>query len=339
VRRGLRLRGHNRDAHTTRFRVLESNQVLSKPIVALCTVLPMLSFAQRSFAQTAMQTDAAATRAACVTAYESMQTAMKRSSLATAREHARVCLDDACSPALRTDCATWLTEIDKKQASFVVRYRDAKGTSRADVVVFVDGKRVATSLDGRGILVDPGPHLVRIEPSGDKPMEEPHVFNEGAKLSSVDFSRTPSAEPLLIRTIKPAEASRPIPLSTWVAGGIGAAAALSFVTFAIWGKTGQNRLDQCRPNCSEPDVSRVHDHYLIADVSLGVSAAGLAAALLLYVLRPSQTAEPETVAQGVARRSRKNEQASATRPWFSGTAPLVRVGSDSATIGLQGALP
>jgi hypothetical protein len=225
----------------------------------------------------------AATLASCVSAYENVQTAMKRGQLAAAREQVRVCLDGSCSRTLRSDCATWLTEIDTRQPSLVVGYQDARGTSRSDVVVFVDGLRVAKSLNGSGLAIDPGPHVVRIEPTAEKPMEERRVFQDG-KVETMNFMRAP------IAVAAPRQApERPIPATAWTAFGVAALGAVSFATFAIWGRLGQNTLDGCRPDCPGDDVSGVRTRYTVADVSLGVTFVGLAAATLFYLFRPNVT--------------------------------------------------
>ena len=44
--------------------------------------------------------------------------------------------------------------------------------------------------------------------------------------------------------------------------------------------------DQCAPFCAPSDVAAVRNHYLAADVSLGVAALSLGLASVLYLARP-----------------------------------------------------
>jgi hypothetical protein len=221
---------------------------------------------------------AAPTREACVDAYEQSQVAIKRGELSKGRDLVRVCLDSACPPRLQADCATWLTEIETKQPTIVVSYRDRRNVQRTDVEVFVDGKSVATKLDGRGIAVEPGAHTVRIQPADDQPMEEKRVVREGVKLDPVEFSRAVKAPPT--RIVLPPE--RPIPTMAFVAGGVGVLGFAGFTTFAILGKTAQNELDNtCVTNCTDVEVSKVRSRYLVADISLAVGVVGLTSAVLL----------------------------------------------------------
>lgn len=305
------------------------------------------------------QSKAAPTREMCVTAYESVQTAMKRSTLTQAREQARICLDAACSSALRSDCATWLVDIDARQPTFVVEYRDPTGATRSDVAVFIDNAKVASVLDGRGIAVDPGPHRVRVEPAGEKPMEERHIFREGAKLEPVTFSRAPTEALKPERSPDEIGAQRPVPTSTLIAGGVGVLGAVSFATFAIWGKVGQNNLDStCKPTCTAADVSSVHSRYVVADISLAVSIVGLASAALFYAFRPTQSTSPraresQSLRQlrsvyGAHGRVASNESGVGAAPSSAsrsvGLGPLailpdVRAVRSGATFGIQGILP
>ena len=76
---------------------------------------------------------------------------------------------------------------------------------------------------------------------------------------------------------------------SYVLGGVSAAAAASFAYFAISGLSQLNQLEQCKPNCSRSDVRDVRTKYLLADVSLGVSAVALAAAgYFLWRASPEQ---------------------------------------------------
>jgi hypothetical protein len=285
---------------------------------------------------------AAPTREACVEAYEQSQVAIKRGELSKGRDLVRVCLDSACPPRLQADCATWLTEIETKQPTIVVSYKDRRSVQRTDVEVFVDGKSVATKLDGRGIAVEPGAHTIRIQPTDDQPMEEKRVVREGVKLDPVEFSRAVKAAPT--RIVLPPE--RPIPTSAFIAGGVGVLGLAGFTTFAILGKTAQNELDNtCVPNCSDSEVSKVRSRYLIADISLAVGVVGLTSAVLLYAFRPEVEASSAdgdrkspgpTVALPPNAQLRPARRVAQARGWW---APDVQAVPGGGMLGLQGTWP
>ncbi len=326
--------------NSTSSDILLGPVVMRKAILLTTVALGFFAFfaVTSARADDAPSTPADASRATCVSAYESVQIAMKRSLLSEAREHARTCLSPVCSASLQPDCAAWLAEIDTKQPSFVVRYRDRRGTSRTDVAVFVDGRRIADSIDGRGVPVDPGAHVVRIEPALEGPLEARRVFTEGAKLEMVDFAGTPA----FTLPVEPTPLRRPTPLTAWLAAGVGTLGAASFATFAIWGKTGQNSLDEsCKPTCPEPDVARVHARYVVADVSLGVSLVGFASAALFYFFRP--TPRPERRTAGLTRHDRATSNPDRIRnPVALNTRslrPHVQSAGAGFMVGVQGVLP
>jgi hypothetical protein len=65
-----------------------------------------------------------------------------------------------------------------------------------------------------------------------------------------------------------------------------------FVLLSAWGKKDNDLLKQCAPNCRQGSVDRVKERYLAADVSLGVGAAALTSALLIYALSGSRSETP-----------------------------------------------
>jgi hypothetical protein len=320
-----------------------------RSLVAFSVPLASLAFSHAALA--------APTRETCVDSYEQAQVAIKRGELSKARDLVRVCLDSACSSRLQSDCATWLTEIESKQPTIVVSYKDRKGVQRTDVEVFVDGKSVAAQTNGRGIPVDPGPHLVRIVPVGDEPMEEQRVVREGVKLDAVEFSRAPK---ILATTAPVAPPERPFPVSAIVAGSVGLVGLGSFATFAILGKTAQNNLDNtCVDRCSDSEVATVRQRYLIADISLAVGVVGVTSAVLLYVFRPAVAAgssdktnpaadtksastwAPLLASERTALGRSTSPRQAALRGWLlrGWFAPDVQVVSGGAVVGWQGTLP
>jgi hypothetical protein len=83
------------------------------------------------------------------------------------------------------------------------------------------------------------------------------------------------------------EERRPVPVLTWVLGGVGLA---SFATFAVLGLDGTSKLDSMRSSCghvcSPSDVTSARNEILVGDIvgMVGLAATGVAA--WLWFTRP-----------------------------------------------------
>jgi len=95
---------------------------------------------------------------ACSDAYTQAQVSRKDRKLLDAREQLRTCSQMSCPGFIHKDCAQWLDEVQASLPSVVAVAQDDAGTNLVDVAVSLDGKALASSLDGRAIEVDPGPH-------------------------------------------------------------------------------------------------------------------------------------------------------------------------------------
>jgi len=84
---------------------------------------------------------------------------------------------------------------------------------------------------------------------------------------------------------------RPVPLGSWIAGGVAATALGIGVGFGVSAAGLESGLeaDGCaaRP-CGLDRIDRLEDHARIADVSYGVAGAAAATAVLLFFLRPAE---------------------------------------------------
>src|SRR5512141_1076550 len=89
---------------------------------------------------------------ACVAQADQGQQLRSDGKLALAKEQFAQCSRDECPGPLRQDCAQWMNEVVAALPSVVVGARDADGRDIVDVRVTVDGKEVATRLNGSPIL-------------------------------------------------------------------------------------------------------------------------------------------------------------------------------------------
>jgi hypothetical protein len=91
--------------------------------------------------------------------------------------------------------------------------------------------------------------------------------------------------------------ARPIPVAAWIAGGVGAAALVSFGTFGTIGVVSRGS-NHCDTGCSASQKSGVDTDFLIADVSLAVGVVALGLATWFYLSRETVPA-PVTAVLGV----------------------------------------
>lgn len=141
--------------------------------------------------------NAAPDRAACFAASEEGQTLKIKGSLTAARAKLSICADRACPALVRTDCVRWIEQIDKLAPTIVIGAQDARtGHDLVDVRVSLDGAPFATSLDGRVVAIDPGPHTLRFEADHYVPHEERIVALEGeqGRVLNVRLVHVPTPE-------------------------------------------------------------------------------------------------------------------------------------------------
>lgn len=240
---------------------------------------------------------------ACVKAAENAQTERSAHRLRRARERLLACAQVGCPMIVRSDCATWLAEVDQLMPSVVVTARDVRGIELIDVRVLVDGEVVATHLDGLAMPVDPGTHLFRFEAAGVTPLEQQILIREGEKGRALPITlMAPAAAP------PPAKPSRRMPTATYILGGIGIAGMAGFTYFGIKGTLEAGDLgDTCgkTKTCTESQVAAVRRELIVADISLAIGLVSLGSALYIYFTdkppEPHAVKPTLAVGPGVAR--------------------------------------
>jgi hypothetical protein len=144
------------------------------------------------------------------------------------------------------------------------------------VQVLVDGEEVAASLDGRAIEIDPGKRSFRYVSKRGKSIDESVIILEGQRNRTLKavFGHPPPPPPKPFR----------IPVLSYALGGVGLGALGNFVFWGLLGKSKQGDLeDTCAPRCSQEDADTMRRHYLFADLSLGIAALSLGAAVVIAV--------------------------------------------------------
>lgn len=237
----------------------------------------------------------------CLSDHTEGQQLRRDGKLIESRDTFRQCSATACPSQIIRDCYAWMEETNRQIPSVSVTVT-ADGVARADVQVYIDGVLAAQSLSGRAIDVNPGPHQIRVVLPPFEPFEEQIVVTEGEKFRVVNVNfTTPGrqvARPGAPRSAPPPEVemARPVPISTYVFGGIGIAAAISG---GAWGISNmalrsdmEDKVNGCAPNCSDRSIEVLKQRALLADISWGVSIVSLATAATIYFLRPEEPVEP-----------------------------------------------
>jgi hypothetical protein len=193
--------------------------------------------------------------------------------LLAARERFIACAK-GCPEEVQKDCAKWLTDVDAALPTVVFGARDNSGHDLLDVRVSVDGTSVGNTSQGKPIPLDPGTHNVRFEREGAAPIERTLVVRVGEKNRSV------VAEFVQVQTAAPS-----VPTATWILGGVGVVGLGVFAYFGANGLSDYRRFG-CDVGCAPADKRSVDTQFRIADVGLVIGVASLAAATIVWVVRP-----------------------------------------------------
>jgi hypothetical protein len=206
-------------------------------------------------------------KAVCVDAYEAGQPARAAGRLLEARERFLACAADPCPPAMREECTRWVAEVETEIPTVVVVAREG-GREIAGARILVDDRELPPRPTGTAISVDPGERRFRVERAPGDAIERTEIFHVGEKLRVVVVDFPP---PVAI-THRPRWPG-------YALLGVGAAGALSFGYFGISGLVRYKHLEStCAPACDVADRDDVRTRFLVADISLGVSALALGGA-------------------------------------------------------------
>jgi hypothetical protein len=216
--------------------------------------------------------------------------------LIAARDSFLHCSATHCPNQIQRDCSSYLEQIQVQVPSVVLRV-SADGVSRGDVKVFIDGQLTLDQLTGKALDLDPGPHQLRVVLPPYPPYQQSLIVSEGERFRVIEVAFTQPRPNEPADEAKPEhrlEMHRPIPVSSYIFGSVGAAALLSGVGWGVSTWSLKNELEAgCAPTCSEKSVNVLRQRALFADVSWGVGAASLVAAGVFYLIRPELPVELE----------------------------------------------
>jgi len=253
-----------------------------------------------TFALTAGATDVTDTTRDCVQSHASAQRLKRDGKLRDARLALVACSREQCPSVIVNECSQWLSEVERQIPSFIVSATTPDGRDAVEVRVFVDGKQVASRLDGKPIEVDPGSRELRYEYRDYPAVVERVLFPIGGRDRRVMVKFGP---PVGRPPERKQEETASTPTGVYVLGAIGLVGLASAATFGTIGLARKRELDRddCAPDCKTSDVDPVRRSFLIADISLAVGVAALGAASVIYLTRPKPGAESARFIRAVPR--------------------------------------
>jgi hypothetical protein len=227
----------------------------------------------------------------CAAAYEQGQELRRQDKLSAARSQLQLC-EQTCPKTLATDCSKWRREVEALMPTVRLRASDGQGHP-VEARVLLDGALLLEHLSDAPVAVDSGDHTFRFEGSGLA--DEVHVSLHGGEpvreIDGVLAAPPPPPAPA------PARSLPPIPMASYVLGGVGVVGLGLGGALALVGHLNQSHLQStCAPACKPSDVNAIGTLYDVAWVSAGVGIAALAVAV--FVWKPWQ-GEPETTSTGV----------------------------------------
>jgi hypothetical protein len=231
---------------------------------------------------------------ACTAAYDSAQERQQSGHLREGRELLLACAKPACG-ALQKKCASDAGQLASDIALVAPVVTDDSGMALLDVQVSVDGESLTTRLDGRPLPVDPGVHQFSFRarvgpwPGREVSTTQTITIEQGQRgaiaisLPPLDRSSDPPGPAAPEREAPPAVRHGGGPSAfAYLLGGVGLLGIGAGGLLTYWGKTDNDALGACAPNCQPSSVEHIRRLYLAADVSFAAGGAALGIASLLF---------------------------------------------------------
>lgn len=227
----------------------------------------------------------------CAAAFTAAQRLMRGGSLLEARKKLVLCGGPQCPAVMQADCQQWLASVESSIPTVVFQVTAGGGEPPQEVRLALDGGD-AVALDGRALSLDPGPHSVTVTANGFRPVTRQFVVSEGERLRRevVVLEPLPAPPPIEavakpVPLVAPPETKRRLTLPIIAALSGTALASIGAVYFGVNARRDDRDLDSCYGQCSQQQVDHVRNQYLWTNISIGVAAAGLATAVVLWIVQ------------------------------------------------------
>lgn len=192
----------------------------------------------------------------CISAFENAQRKQLAAKMLDARGEALQCVAPSCPAEVADACTKLLSDIEANTPTVVIAARIGDADI-ADARLSIDGVTVAERLTGQSLKLDPGEHLIRIEPKvQDLAAKESTVvikLGERNRLITVDF--TAKAETAGARI-------GPVPGAVLASlGGLSLVAGLATGILSLQKDSDLGdrcgTIDACPPD-AQPDIDELH---------------------------------------------------------------------------------
>jgi len=264
----------------------------SVPYIGALSFVCVLALSGRAAAQetAAPSTSSADEKVACIAAFEDAQVNRAASLLLEARQRLLACSSPACGNLLRSECTQMFTDVERALPSVVLAAK-VEGTNHdlTEVEVLIDGQPLASSLDGKPVMINPGEYELTFKTRGHAPLQRRVVVGTGEKYRQISVvfpespSHHPAPTPVATPVVPPREAR--VPVMSYVLGGVSVVGLGSFAVLRVIAASDFDTLKSgCSPSCSDSDVSRLRNKYVVSNVALGTGLAAAGGAILWYVL-------------------------------------------------------
>jgi len=200
----------------------------------------------------------------------------------------QACAKSACGSFVQRQCRIRYEQLQADTPSIVPTVSDAQGSPVVDVEVTMDGAALASRIDGRAVSIDPGLHEFVFQKNKEVLATQKIVILQGQRNHPVAVKLEPPKQPAPTTVARPEPNVPPAALSELPAAerkrrslfgpytllGTGMLALGGYGVLTYWGRTDNDKLAHCTPNCLQTSVDHVHDLYLYANISL---SAGIVA--------------------------------------------------------------
>ena len=218
----------------------------------------------------------------CATAYAKGQDDRLAGRLFDARSAFKRCAASTCADALVSDCARWVAEVEADLPTIVLRVVDTHGHALSDVRVFADGAAVLPSELSRPLVLEAGPHSIRLEATGYEAVVVQTALRPTDRELEVRATLYTPGEKAPVALRKSPKA-RAVPTLSLALMGVGAVALGTSAYLGISARNQYDKLEEtCSPNCRRADVDAMESKALGSDIALATSLVALGAAAWIY---------------------------------------------------------
>ncbi len=230
----------------------------------------------------------------CTHAFSAAQKLRRESKLIAAAAELSTCSQPSCPAIVNEPCRRWLREVREATPSVAITAKDPAGKDTVAVQIYVDGQLRASQLTGKPLLLDPGPHTIRLHHGQATPIEQKIVATEGekARVIAVQFVAPETDHPT------PPIDDEPAGVSPWVYVGFGVGAAgllVGTITGIVTLTRSSSLEDECPEyQCPADKQSELDSAFTLAHVSTaGFVVGGVGVAVGVLALLVGGSSKPD----------------------------------------------